>query len=264
MDVSNRLSHIVSNTFPFEFTNVQDFPNGWGASVDALHTDIKIPSEHWIKGKQFVAEYQLYHLHRERDRAPVISVMIDLHPNDEPNLHLQKALDEWQKVFDDDERECEDRSERANRRLGGQTNSSAYMSSPLSYRRNAQEDTTKDREKKVWDPYHRDLMPSIHFYGYSGSLTEPPCTEFCEWRVLDKPMFISSTQLLQMKLLLFNHVDKKCRLTSTHHGGSVARPIQSTRSSRRSVYQCTCRDYLADDDDRKKCSKRDFRLQQQG
>ena len=194
--------------------NFQDFPNGWGASVDALHADIKIPSEHWIKGKQFIAEYQLYHLHRERDRAPVISVMIDLHPNDEPNLHLQKALDEWQKVFDDDERECEERRERANRRLRGRTtNSSTYSSLP--YRRNAQEDTTEGREKKVWDPYHRDLMPSIHFYGYSGSLTEPPCTEFCEWRVLDKPM---SAQLLQMKLLLF-HVDKKCRLTSTHYEG---------------------------------------------
>ena len=197
--------------------NFQDFPNGWGASVDALHADIKIPSEHWIKGKQFFAEYQLYHLHRERDRAPVISVMIDLHPNDEPNLHLQKALDEWQKVFDDDERECEERRERANRKLRGHTtNSSTYSSLP--YRRNAQEDTTKGREKKVWDPYHRDLMPSIHFYGYSGSLTEPPCTEFCEWRVLDKPMSISSAQLLQMKLLLF-HVDKKCRLTSTHYEG---------------------------------------------
>ena len=195
----------------------QDFPNGWGASVDALHADIKIPSEHWIKGKQFFAEYQLYHLHRERDRAPVISVMIDLHPNDEPNLLLQKALDEWQKVFDDDERECEERRERANRRLRGRTtNSSTYSSLP--YRRNAQEDTTEGREKKVWDPYHRDLMPSIHFYGYSGSLTEPPCTEFCEWRVLDKPMSISSAQLLQMKLLLF-HVDKKCRLTSTHYEG---------------------------------------------
>lgn len=188
--------------------------------------------------------------------------MIDLHPNDEPNIHLQKALDEWQKVFDDDERECEEGRERANRRLRGHTtNSSAYSSLPY-YRRNAQEDATMGREKKVWDPYHRDLMTSIHFYGYSGSLTEPPCTEFCEWRVLDKPMFISSTQLLQMKLLLFNHVDKKCRLTSTHFFGVVARPLQDVRG--RPVYQCTCRDYLADNDDRKKCSKREFRLQQQG
>ena len=79
--------------------------------------------------------------------------MIDLHPNDEPNLHLQKALDEWQKVFDDDKNECEERRERANRRLRGHTtNSSAYSS--LSYRRKAQEDTTKGREKKVWNPYH--------------------------------------------------------------------------------------------------------------
>lgn len=236
---------------------MQDFPNGWGSSVDALHADIKIPSEHWIKGKQFVAEYQLYHLHRERDRAPVISVVIDLHPDDEPNLHLQKALDEFQKVFDADEQQCEEEKRRSTRKLGGFGNSSAYHL-PTSYRRNTQTTTTR----KVWDPYHPDLMRSIHFFGYSGSLTEPPCTEFCEWRVLDMPMLISSAQLLQMKILLFNHVDKKCSLTSNHFEGSVARPIQDP--GRRDIYQCTCRDYLADSDDRKKCSKRDFRLQQEG
>lgn len=233
-----------------------DFPNGWGAAVDALHADFKIPSEHWIKGRQFAAEYQLYHLHRERDRAPVISVMIDLHPDDEPNLHLQKALDEFQKVFDADEQECEEERRRSTRKLGGFSNSSAFLST--SFHRNAQAATTR----KVWDPYHPDLMRSIHFYGYSGSLTEPPCTEFCEWRILDTPMQISSAQLLQMKILLFNHVDKKCRLTSNHYEGSVARPIQD--SSRRAIYQCTCRDYLADSDDRKKCSKREFRLQRKG
>ena len=182
--------------------------------------------------------------------------MIDLHPDDEPNLHLQRALDEFQKVFDADERECEGERRRSARKLGGFSNSSVY--SFPSYHRNAQATTTR----KVWDPYHPDLMRSIHFWGYSGSLTEPPCTEFCEWRVLDTPMQISSAQLLQMKILLFNHVDKKCRLTSNHYEGSVARPIQD--SSRRAIYQCTCRDYLADSDDRKKCSKREFRLQQKG
>jgi hypothetical protein len=186
--------------------------------------------------------------------------MIDLHPNDDPNLHLQRALDEWQKVFDADERGCEKERRRSARKLGGFRNSSAYSS--FSFHRNAQGGTTKGGEKKVWDPYHQDLLSSIHFYGYSGSLTEPPCTEFCEWRVLDTPMQISSDQLLQMKTLLFNHVDKKCRLTSTHYEGSVARPIQD--SSRRPVYQCTCRDYLADDDNKKRCSKREFRMQQVG
>lgn len=72
-------------------------------------------------------------------------------------------------------------------------------------------------------------------------------------------MLISPEQLLQMQILLFNHVDKKCRLTSNHYEGSVARPIQD--ANRRPIYQCTCRDFLADDDDRRICSKREFRLE---
>mmetsp|Transcript_21291 Transcript_21291/g.43666 ORF Transcript_21291/g.43666 Transcript_21291/m.43666 type:complete len:615 (-) Transcript_21291:635-2479(-) len=232
-----------------------DFPNGFGEFVDALHADIKIPSEHRVRGKQFVAEYQLYHLHLGRDRAPVISVMIDLHPEGEPNRHLQRALDEWQKVFDADEQECQEERRRAARRLGGASGTNPGNNTSDQIHRNTQATT----ERKIWDPYHPDIMPSIHFYGYSGSLTEPPCTEFIEWRVIDKPMLISPGQLLQMQTILFNHVDNKCRLTSNHYEGSVARPIQD--ANRRPVYQCTCRDFLADDDDRRVCTRREFRLQ---
>ena len=231
--------------------------SGFGEFVDALHADIKIPSEHWVRGKQYVAEYQLYHLHLGRDRAPVISVMVDLHPDGEPNFHLQRAIDEWQKVFDADKVACQEERRRAARRLGGFFEAYPFRNTSASEesRRKTQETT----ERKIWDPYHPEILPSIHFYGYSGSLTEPPCTDFIEWRVIDKPMLISPEQLLQMQTLLFNHVDNKCRLTSNHFEGSVARPIQD--ASRRPVYQCTCRDFLADDDERRVCTRREFRLQ---
>lgn len=27
-----------------------------------------------------------------------------------------------------------------------------------------------------WDPFHPDVQRTVHFWGYHGSLTEPPCS----------------------------------------------------------------------------------------
>ena len=100
-----------------------------------------------------------------------------------------------------------------------------------------------------WDQDH--ILKSIYFFGYEGSLTEPPCTEFLEWRILDKPMTVSRRQLFQMKKLLFHHrdPDNGCRRTSTHYEGSVARPLQPYNG--RLVHRCMCRDYLGDKEGKK-------------
>ena len=33
-------------------------------------------------------------------------------------------------------------------------------------------------EDQEWDPWHKSILRSIWFFGYEGSLTEPPCSEF--------------------------------------------------------------------------------------
>ena len=92
----------------------------------------------------------------------------------------------------------------------------------------------------------KHIMVSDWFFGYEGSLTEPPCTEFLEWRIIDKPALISEQQLVQMKRILFNHVDKDCERTSVHSEEyGVARPLQSY--SGRLVHRCMCRDFLGDE-----------------
>ena len=294
-----------------------DFPNGWGGNVsvsgtllfaaivlhllvcfvfvtgliltnfsfslqqmDALHADLKIPSEHTLEGKQYAAEYQLYHLHLERKRAPVISVMIDVADQDDGNdrghnAHLQLALDAFQSTFNEDQTLCnehEDKLERfflRRRRVGeigpvmtDDTTASQPAADTYAHRIAARIGRTSNVSRGKWDPYHADLLPSIYFYGYSGSLTEPPCSEFIEWRVLDTPMVISSAQLLQMQTLLFNHVDEQCQLTSNHYRGSVARPLQDLND--RAVYRCTCRDFVDDqargEEERRKCSEKHFQL----
>lgn len=267
--------------------------------MEALRVDVKIPSEHWLNGKEYVAEYQLYHLHHKKKRAPVLSIMIDFHPLDKPNEHFQLALDEWQAVWQTDYLECELR-ERKERRATAtlmervkswiappskqeKHRQSTILDEPAEELENLRRNLRAARKMQeeatfAWDPYKKDeIMRSIHFFAYSGSLTEPPCTEFVDWRILDTPMLISRRQLFQMKTLLFKHrsIESGCQLSSNHHMGSVARrPLQPL--NRRKVYRCTCRDFLSDDDRddilaldgmteanatyTPRCSKREFRL----
>lgn len=109
-----------------------------------------------------------------------------------------------------------------------------------------QKDSHRRRLAGIWNPHHEALVPSIYFYGYDGSLTEPPCSEIVSWFVIDETMKISRNQLEQMKFLLFTNVDgSTCETTSAHYRGSVARPIQDTGSDRQ-IWHCTSDDYLPD------------------
>lgn len=85
-----------------------------------------------------------------------------------------------------------------------------------------QEGTPQSRR---FNPYSEAFMPSIFFYRYDGSMTEPPCMDITWWVMYD-PMTISLEQLDQVKRILFTHVDPDCTPTSVHNAGqSVARPI---------------------------------------
>ena len=86
-----------------------------------------------------------------------------------------------------------------------------------------QEGTPQSRK---FNPYSEAFMPSIFFYRYDGSMTEPPCMDITWWVMYD-PMTISLGQLDQLKRILFTHVDPDCTPTSVHNADqSVARPIQ--------------------------------------
>lgn len=104
--------------------------------------------------------------------------------------------------------------------------------------------------RPVWNPFWPRIINSIHFYGYGGSLTEPPCSEWVAWRVLDTPMQISLDQWEQMRNILFNQVDEKCHRTSVHYEGSVARPTQSLNG--RPLWKCSVNDYVSDVEKRMK------------
>ena len=90
------------------------------------------------------------------------------------------------------------------------------------------------------------MLQTVHFWGYSGSFTDPPCTrDTVDWKIMDVPTPISRKQLDQLKYILFTHVDSKCRQTSVHNSmGSVARPTQPDLK----YYKCTRDDYVSDEE----------------
>jgi Eukaryotic-type carbonic anhydrase len=99
--------------------------------------------------------------------------------------------------------------------------------------------------KHIWNPYDEQLIPTIHFYRYDGSLTEPPCTEFVSWFISDRPMTASAAQLEQWRTIQFTNVHPNtCRPTSVDNDRSVARPLQ--KPNNRDVWQCTPSDFGPD------------------
>lgn len=235
-----------------------DFPNGWSGYADVLHVDFKVPGEHRIWTETFDAEMQIYHIHPERRRLPTqavpIRAQIDGH-----NDYLEEALSVFAYEYEVNKAKCA-RKLREARRLHSQVHSllgadSTNQTDTIDFDTWADFSTEFDRpgfdkdelemhrrlQSSIWDPHHAMLVPSIHFYRYDGSLTEPPCGEFVSWFVCDTPMIISFEQLAQMKRILFTHVDANCRPTSIHHDESVARPIRPT--GERPVWKCTGANY---------------------
>uniref|UniRef100_A0A7R9WKM7 carbonic anhydrase n=1 Tax=Pseudictyota dubia TaxID=2749911 RepID=A0A7R9WKM7_9STRA len=238
-----------------------DFPHQWGGAIDLKHIDVHIPSQHKVEGKEFPAEYQLWHLHPGRRKAAVVSIMVDVHPQNKRNNHFQRALVEWQKVWEKTFHQCQKmrRTGEAQEEVQEEEGVPGMESNPFALKDEDQEvDTDADRldrqlSSERWDPYDpKEIKNSIHFYGYSGSLTEPPCTErFVEWHIMDKPMLISETQLRHLKYLLFLYQNDQCQRTSTHYEGRAARrPMRNVTEGQHSVHRCTCHDFLSDEERR--------------
>lgn len=234
-----------------------DFPHNWGGYADVLHVDFKTPSEHTINDKRFDGEMQIYHLHPSRRRLPAVSVMIN--STDTYNWQLQAILDQFQAVYDEHKALCATKTRRERKLLSwihnllGMNVTSKYddyetwddfstLLDDPNYNR-----SLRELQTRYWHPHHPELVPSIYFFGYEGSLTEPPCSEMVSWFVTDTPMVANRRQVEQLKRLIFTHVSPDCEKTSVHHAGEgVARPIQD--SFRRPVWQCTILDFPADVD----------------
>ena len=89
-------------------------------------------------------------------------------------------------------------------------------------------------------------MTDIYFWAYQGSVLEYPCYPVMNWRVISKPMKLSTRQLEVLKIMLFTNVDPKtCVLTYVYsEGGTVAIPLESNKGI--DLYKCDCTDFYSD------------------
>mmetsp|Transcript_18576 Transcript_18576/g.27553 ORF Transcript_18576/g.27553 Transcript_18576/m.27553 type:complete len:486 (+) Transcript_18576:170-1627(+) len=201
-----------------------DFPHNWGGYTDVMHVDFKFPSEHLLYGERFDGEMQIVHLHPTRRRAPIVVSLMKAKRGGFNPL-LQNIIDEFQYVFNDHASQCATRRQR-------RTTTDSLVN------------VTARNLHRIFTPHHKLLVPSVHFFGYEGSLTEPPCSELVSWFITDTPMTMSFEQLEQLKRIQFRHVDPHCRKTSVHYEDSNARPIQDTFG--RPVWRCTTQDFQRD------------------
>jgi carbonic anhydrase len=260
---------------------------------DLANIDIKVRSEHRLCGKQYDAEMQLFHVHKELRSIENLSILIEAggqvegEMGWEDNPHFQILLDFFQRKFNWDAGSCARRRRRRARALFESrgkdddrmtqraTSKLRAGSSPSTPDDEDEEDGSaddneyppsvgstlhrqildkvrslvprrRDAELDRWDPLEPWYMyNSIHFWGYIGSITEPPCFQDVHWRVIDVPMRISMKQYIQLKSLMFDHVDPDtCKKTSTHFEESNARPVQPWTEG--SVYRCRRMDYMSD------------------
>lgn len=225
-----------------------DFAGIGYSSLDLLNIDIKIPAEHLICGKRYDGEMQYYFFHPVKQSLIVVSWLFEAKPGHLSNQHMQLLIDEFQKVYDNNDEFCK-ANMTATTATTIQNPSQGGKGAPLISTRalgSARNRHLKKEREPIWDPFHSDIQRTIHFWGYRGSLTEPPCTpDSVLWRIMDVPVPISQDQLFQMQNILFNNRDRdSCVFTSTHYKGSVARPISNSIR----YYKCTRSDYVSDDE----------------
>lgn len=218
---------------------------------DLINYDIKIPGEHTIKGESFDAEIQMFHIHPTANRQSSIGVLVRA-THDGYNSEFQEIIDEFQMLYDDHAGEC------ARRKLAFwdflETEGSSPTKDPTkapteaptnSPTRQPPHHTRNKLHDVKFNPYSEALMPTIFFYRYDGSITEPPCKDITWW-VMTDPMIISFSQLNQIKRILFTHVNQDCQPTSVHNADqSVARPIYPRDT--REIQDCSVGSFLSDE-----------------
>jgi Eukaryotic-type carbonic anhydrase len=182
-------------------------------------------------------EMQIFHLHPGRRRLVAQAVVMRAQ-RDGYNYYFQAALDAFQKEFDSRLETCQKRRRNNMADDHNNNNYDDYESWAKFYTFGGVGPRERfDFDGGTWDPHNFMLVPTIYFYRYDGSLTEPPCGEYVTWWVADRPMTIGMDQLEQMQRLLFWSLDPDCHRMSVQHGRSVARPLQKINN--RPVWRCT-------------------------
>lgn len=237
-----------------------DFSSNGRGITDMTNIDFKFPSEHSVCGHKLDGEMQYYTFHPVRKDFVAVAFFLDATEGNPRNNHLQDVIDAFTVEFVKDKRKCEEKKQGlAGSFVNGGSGRGLEMinetiAEDIEFRKLFGHDLeqwnstiqSNRRLASAWHPFDPEIQKSVHFWGYSGSLTEPPCTnDSVDWKVMDVPTPISPKQLQQFKHLLFNHVDGNCKRTSVHNSkASVARPTQPPQR----YYHCSRDEYVSDEE----------------
>lgn len=230
-----------------------------------LWMDLHARSEHVMEGKRYDAELQMIHggMGVETGQIMAVSLLMEATAKAD-NLEFEWMLQQWQQVAAQEAQDC---SRRRNRQLrtiadydlnsktkGGDAEEEILNAEP-DQKRNLQfrpSPCDTDRFGGGCEPlaprrrmFPYNLFPTIWYYGYTGSLTTPPCTNAVQWRVLEQPLQISRRQYKQLTLLLAQSRDSSCESDTAVDPatGENFRPLQPRDQFFQSVYRCTFDDF---------------------
>jgi len=101
----------------------------------------------------------------------------------------------------------------------------------------------KEEEKIEPHDVLRQPFKNQYYYGYKGSLTVPPCSDFVLWYIVDNPMDISPSQLRRLRDLIKDYINDDCEKgTYADENGNVNRPLQTKH--KHSIFHCDESDYI--------------------
>eukprot|EP00560_Eucampia_antarctica_P004756 CAMPEP_0197840358 /NCGR_PEP_ID=MMETSP1437-20131217/45560_1 /TAXON_ID=49252 ORGANISM="Eucampia antarctica, Strain CCMP1452" /NCGR_SAMPLE_ID=MMETSP1437 /ASSEMBLY_ACC=CAM_ASM_001096 /LENGTH=716 /DNA_ID=CAMNT_0043449961 /DNA_START=30 /DNA_END=2180 /DNA_ORIENTATION=- len=243
-----------------------DFPHHWNGYTQINHIDFKFPSEHTICGKRYDAEITYWFVWANRKAAINMAIMVEYGNH---NHELEKVILKFEETNRNARKKCtgrvRDLKEQTNFTEASEsefeyTSSNEYSSlneeasmNTSSWQSNEPLNSQRQLSNDHFNPFSKEIIKTVHFYGYWGTTTEPPCLgaagnpfRFIAWRIMDKPTQMSVNQLTRLKQALLSNVDGNCKCTSvakknSNNQWSVARDLQS--NANRNIHKCTSNDY---------------------
>lgn len=240
--------------------------SGWMDPYVLLWMEVHARSEHVIAGTRYDAEIQMVHAGtgREAGQLMTVSLMVEAAAAQD-DLEFEWMLQQWRETERTEEEYCSGGRKRHLRSEKQQPDVSLYLRQgnfstytedttatvKATQARNLQFPSSPcrtDRFGRGCEPlgprrrmFPYNLWQNIWYYGYSGSLTAPPCSEIVQWRVLDEPLRISRRQYKELTFLLGQSRDDDCQLDAAADlNGENRRPVQeSIDGAFQGVYHCT-------------------------
>jgi len=215
--------------------------------------EVHVRSEHVLDGRRFDAELQFVHMGGTNNtEMAIVSVLIDASARTDHD-DFQWMLNQWTDELSTQTNRCAPTNgtrlrkrvlERATRKQQAHRSASSWEPNIQRRAQNCKPDKF-GRGCEPLEPrtrmYPYSMWPSIWYFSYQGSITQPPCSTIVHWRIIDEPMYISRRQYKQLTPLITAFKSLACdgNVTLTSPRGENFRPLQQpSRRTDQPVAHC--------------------------